>query len=450
MFSEGFYWGAAAASYQIEGAAAEDGKGKSVWDVISDEGKLIINQEKGNVSCDHYHRYNEDIALMKKIGLRAYRLSMSWPRILPDGVGKINQKGIDFYDRLIDELLKNDIEPFVTLFHWDYPWELFLKGGWLNSDSPKWFEEYADIVSRHFSDRVKYWITINEPQCFILLGHMSGEHAPALKLSTSAIMTAIHNTLLAHGRAVKVIRENSGAASQIGYAPVGSVYYPKNETELEIKYAREFMFSKADQSLWSNEWWMDPIFFGKYPEEGVQKFREYMPRITDDDMNTIAQHLDFFGCNIYNGRAIEENNGKVGEFKWEDGSAKTAMDWRVTPECLYWGPKFFYERYKTPVIITENGVATNDWVMMDGKVHDYDRIDFLSRYISQLRRAANDGIDIKGYFLWSIMDNFEWAFGYEKRFGLINIDYKTLKRTLKDSAYWYKKVIDSNGEDLSF
>ncbi|NMA66318.1 MAG: beta-glucosidase [Clostridiaceae bacterium] len=449
MFSKDFLWGAASASYQIEGAWNKDGKGLSVWDVISNETDLVFEGQTGNIACDHYNRYEEDVRIMSELGLKAYRFSLSWPRILPEGTGVVNQKGLDFYDRLIENLLENNIEPFVTLFHWDYPWELYLKGGWLNPDSPKWFEEYANLVAERFVDRIKYWNTINEPQCFILLGHMEGSHAPALKLPIRAVFKAMHNSLLAHGLAVRAIK-NVDKKAKVGYAPVGTTVFPKNGTEKEIEVARKMMFEKSDEALWNNAWWMDPVFLGKYPDEGVKKFEKFMPEITQDEMKIISQPLDFFGCNIYHGTPVEERYGEIIIGKTLVGSPKTDMGWPVSPEALYWGPKFFYERYKKPIFITENGVAVNDWVMNDGKIHDAGRIDYLSSYIKNLRNAAADGVKIDGYFQWSIMDNFEWAFGYEKRFGLVYIDYENQKRIIKDSGYWYKKVIETNGEDLSF
>lgn len=449
MFPKNFYWGAAAASYQIEGAWKEDGKGLSVWDVVSNETDFVYEGQTGNIACDHYNRYEKDVQIMREIGLKAYRLSLSWPRIFPEGTGRINQKGLDFYDRLIESLLENNIEPFVTLFHWDYPWELFLKGGWLNPDSPKWFEEYANLVAERFVDRIKYWITINEPQCFIILGHQDGSHAPALKLPMRAVLQAMHNTLLAHGLAARAIKDVDSKA-KVGYAPVGTTFYPKNGTSKEIEFAKKLMFEKNDDSLWTDAWWMDPVFFGKYPEDGVKKYEKYMPEISEDDMQIISYPLDFFGCNIYHGIPVEEIDGEIAVGKAPVGSPKTDMNWPVTPEALYWGPKFFYERYKKPIIVTENGVALKDWVMEDGKVHDPGRIDFLSRYIKQLGRAVSEGVKVEGYFVWSIMDNLEWAQGYEKRFGLVYIDYESQERIIKDSGHWYKKVIATNGKDLSY
>ncbi|NLM74594.1 MAG: beta-glucosidase [Clostridiaceae bacterium] len=449
MFPKNFYWGAAAASYQIEGAWKEDGKGLSVWDVVSNETDFVYEGQTGNIACDHYNRYEKDVQIMREIGLKAYRLSLSWPRIFPEGTGRINQKGLDFYDRLIESLLENNIEPFVTLFHWDYPWELFLKGGWLNPDSPKWFEEYANLVAERFVDRIKYWITINEPQCFIILGHQDGSHAPALKLPMRAVLQAMHNSLLAHGLAARAIKDVDSKA-KVGYAPVGTTFYPKNGTSKEIEFAKKLMFEKNDDSLWTDAWWMDPVFFGKYPEDGVKKYEKYMPEISEDDMQIISYPLDFFGCNIYHGIPVEEIDGEIVVGKAPVGSPKTDMNWPVTPEALYWGPKFFYERYKKPIIVTENGVALKDWVMEDGKVHDPGRIDFLSRYIKQLGRAVSEGVKVEGYFVWSIMDNLEWAQGYEKRFGLVYIDYESQERIIKDSGHWYKKVIATNGKDLSY
>lgn len=449
MFPKNFYWGATAASYQIEGAWKEDGKGLSVWDVVSNETDFVYEGQTGNIACDHYNRYEKDVQIMREIGLKAYRLSLSWPRIFPEGTGRINQKGLDFYDRLIESLLENNIEPFVTLFHWDYPWELFLKGGWLNPDSPKWFEEYANLVAERFVDRIKYWITINEPQCFIILGHQDGSHAPALKLPMRAVLQAMHNSLLAHGLAARAIKDVDSKA-KVGYAPVGTTFYPKNGTSKEIEFAKKLMFEKNDDSLWTDAWWMDPVFFGKYPEDGVKKYEKYMPEISEDDMQIISYPLDFFGCNIYHGIPVEEIDGEIVVGKAPVGSPKTDMNWPVTPEALYWGPKFFYERYKKPIIVTENGVALKDWVMEDGKVHDPGRIDFLSRYIKQLGRAVSEGVKVEGYFVWSIMDNLEWAQGYEKRFGLVYIDYESQERIIKDSGHWYKKVIATNGKDLSY
>lgn len=448
-FPRDFVWGAATAAYQIEGAAFEDGKGLSVWDTCCKKEGFVKDGDSGNIACDHYHRYKEDVQLMKEMGLKAYRLSISWPRVLPEGIGKVNEKGLEFYDKLVDELLSNGITPYITLFHWDYPHELYKKGGWLNPDSSDWFAEYTKVVIERLSDRVTHWITENEPQCYINLGHHRGIHAPGLKLDMSEVLLAAHNSLLAHGKAVEVIRKYAKKPCEIGYAPVGSVSFPETNSLKDIEAAKSAMFNIKEPNLWNNSWWMDPIFLGRYPEEGLKVFEPWMPKIKAGDMKIIGQPIDFLGVNIYHGQKVRMGeNGTVEAVRKDIGYNQTAIKWPVTPEALYWGPKFFYERYGKPIIITENGLSNTDWVSLDGKVHDPQRIDFLHRYIREYKRAAEDLVAVKGYFCWSLMDNFEWAEGYNERFGLIHVDYTTQKRTLKDSAYWYKKVIESNGESI--
>ncbi|MDF2524209.1 MAG: bglA [Clostridiales bacterium] len=448
-FPEKFIWGAATAAYQIEGAAFEDGKGWSVWDSLCRKDGAIREGDNGDVACDHYHRYKEDVEMMKEIGLKAYRFSISWPRILPEGIGRVNEKGLDFYDRLVDELLEAGITPYITLFHWDYPLELYKKGGWLNPHSSDWFSEYTKVVVDRLSDRVNHWITQNEPQCYINLGHSLGIHAPGLKLSMADVLQAAHNSHLAHGKSVQVIRKYAKRNPIIGYAPVGGVFIPKTESKEDIEAARKAMFSYHDADLWNNAWWMDPIFLGKYPEDGLKIFEQFLPHIGQDDMKTICQPLDFFGTNIYHGQVMTmSKDGRSVKVKQTPGYRKTSFNWPVAPEALYWGPKFFYERYKKPILITENGLSNTDWIALDGKVHDPQRIDFLYRYIKEYQKAGEDGVDIMGYFAWSLLDNLEWAEGYNERFGLVHVDYQTQKRTLKDSAYWYKEVISSNGKIL--
>jgi beta-glucosidase len=448
-FKKDFVWGAATAAYQIEGAAFEDGRGLSVWDTCCKRPGLVKDNNNGNIACDHYHRYKEDIQLMKKLGLKAYRMSISWTRILPDGIGKINEKGLDFYERLVDELLDNGIIPYVTLFHWDYPQELYKKGGWLNPDSSDWFAEYTKVVVERLSDRVKHWMTQNETQCYIGLGHGSGEHAPGLKLDLSDVLLAGHNSLLAHGKAVQTIRKYSKGACEIGYAPVGIVSFPDTQSKEDIEAARKATFGVSDANTWNSSWWIDPVYLGSYPEDGLKSFEKWLPKIHAEDMKTIFQPVDFLGLNIYHGSRVRMGqNGKPEMVRKNEGCDQTAFKWQVTPEALYWGPKFFYERYQKPIVITENGLSNVDWVSLDGKVHDPQRIDFLNRYLREYKRAAQDGVDAKGYFCWSLMDNFEWAEGYNERFGLIHVNYQTQKRTIKDSGFWYKNVIETNGENL--
>ncbi|MDX1993736.1 MAG: GH1 family beta-glucosidase [bacterium] len=449
LFPEHFVWGAAAASYQIEGAAEEDGKGLSVWDMLGRKPGAIWSGHTGQDACDHYHRYEEDAAIMKSIGLHAYRLSISWPRVLPEGVGKLNELGLAFYDRLIDVLLANDIRPYVTLFHWDYPLALYRKGGWLNPASPDWFADYTAIVVDALSDRVQHWMTLNEPQCFIGLGHQDGIHAPGDKLALSEVLLAAHHTLLAHGKSVQVIRARAKTPPQIGFAPVGVTFVPASDSPADIEAARTATFSVPDKRLWNNTWWCDPIFFRQYPEDGLQMYGSAVPKIGATDMDIISQPLDFYGCNIYTATTVRAGaDGKPEVVGFNAGHPQTAIRWFVVPECLYWGPRFFWERYQKPIIITENGLSSMDWVALDGKVHDQNRIDYVQRHLLAFSRAGTDGVDIRGYFQWSIMDNFEWAEGYKERFGMVYVDYQTQQRTLKNSAHWYREVIASNGENL--
>ncbi|HPB30164.1 MAG TPA: GH1 family beta-glucosidase [Candidatus Sumerlaeota bacterium] len=445
-FPETFAWGAAAASYQIEGAAFEDGKGLSVWDVVCRRPGKIWSGNTGDVGCDHYHNYEEDVRLMKEIGLRAYRLSISWPRVIPGGVGAVNPKGLAFYDRLVDKLLENHISPWITLFHWDYPQALYLKGGWLNRDSADWFADYAAVIVDALSDRVSRWMPQNEPQCFIGMGHHTGEIAPCLTLSDAEALVAAHHSLLAHGKAVQMIRAQARIRPFIGCAPVGNVCIPETKDPGGIEAARKEMFSCNKRGFWSNTWFADPLFLGKYPEDGLDVFGSDMPFVPDGDMEIIRQPLDFFGVNIYGGRVVRAtDDGGIVEVPPQDGPPLTATLWNVVPEALYWGPRFFYERYGLPIVITENGMAGCDWIHVDGCVHDPQRIDFMSRYLDQYRRAITDGVKAEGYFVWSIMDNFEWMQGFKCRFGIIHVDYATKKRVLKDSALWYRAVIASNG-----
>ncbi|MCG3149744.1 MAG: 1,4-beta-D-glucan glucohydrolase [Verrucomicrobiae bacterium] len=441
-FPKNFLWGAAAAAYQIEGAARADGRGESVWDMFCRKPGAVWNGQSGAVACDHYRRFKRDVAMMKSLGLQAYRLSVAWPRVIPNGTGKTNAKGLAFYDKLIDELLAADIQPFVTLFHWDYPLPLYNRGGWLNRDSAEWFADYTKIVVAKLSDRVKHWMTLNEPFAFVGVGHQSGQHAPGDKHAWAETLRVVHNVLRSHGRAVQVIRSHGKLKPQIGWAPCGRTCIPA--TPNDIQSARAAMFTITERTLWQHTWWSDPVFFGRYPAEGLKVFGADAPKIEPGDMQTIQQPLDFFGVNIYWGDIIR--GGK--QIPPAVGHALTTYGWTVTPEALYWGPRFLQERYKVPVIITENGMGNTDWISLDGQVHDPQRIDFLHRHLRELRRACADGVDVRGYFQWSIMDNFEWNEGYKQRFGLVYVDYPTQRRIPKDSAYWYKRVIETNGANL--
>jgi beta-glucosidase len=448
-FPKNFVWGAAAASYQVEGAAFEDGKGLSVWDMVCRKQGFVWEENTGNLACDHYHRWKEDARLMGRLGLKAYRLSVSWPRVLPEGTGAVNARGLDFYDRLVDELLKQGVDPWVTLFHWDYPHALFCKGGWLNRDSADWFADYTRVIVDRLSDRVTHWMTQNEPQCYIGLGHLTGEHAPGLKMAWAEILRMAHHSLLAHGRAVQVIRAASRTKSCVGAAPVGVVSAPATSSRADVAAARQATFRIRTRSIWSNTWWADPMILGRYPEDGLEVFGRDVPKVRRGDMETICQKLDFYGCNIYSCQTVRAVRGSGWEpVKGPEGPPLTTMTWRVTPQCLYWGPKFLHERYRLPIVITENGMANCDWVHLDGKVHDPQRIDYVRRHLREVRRAIEDRVPVTGYLYWSILDNFEWAHGYKQRFGLVYVDYETGRRIPKDSALWYRSVIAKNGANI--
>jgi len=448
-FAKDFVWGAATSSYQIEGTGRDSGKGQNIWDVFTKEPGRVYEGHTGDIACDHYHRFREDVAYMKELGLKGYRFSIDWSRVLPEGTGKVNEKGIDFYNALIDELLEQGIEPYITLYHWELPYEIYKRGGWMNPEIVEWFGQYARLVAERFSDRVKYFFTLNEPQCFVGLGFLQGCHAPGVKAPLRDTFEMAHNALKAHGRAVQMLRAYGKQNVQIGYAPTSGMCYPEKETPKDIEAARKALFALPDDLsnwTWNVSWWSDPVILGKYPEEGMKKYEKYLPVITDKDMKLISQPIDFYGQNIYNGRCIRMGtDGRPEEVRRPAGFPKTATNWPVTPEALYWGPKFLYERYRKPIYITENGMACHDTVSQDGKVHDPNRIDFLARYLKNLKRAAEE-IDIRGYFQWSLMDNFEWDKGYAERFGIIYVDFETQERIWKDSAYWYRDLIRRNGD----
>jgi beta-glucosidase len=449
-FPGDFAWGVASSAYQVEGASRVDGKGPSVWDMFCGKPGAIWGGQTGDVACDHYYRWREDVQVMRELGIKAYRFSLSWPRVLPEGVGAVNPKGMDFYSRLVDGLLEAGIEPWVTLFHWDYPLALYHRGGWLNGDSPAWFAEYAGKVIQALSDRVTHWMTLNEPQCFIGLGLQTGLHAPGDRLRFNEVLLAAHHTLLAHGLAVQAIRSGARTAPVVEIAPVGNTRMPATETPADIEAARQSMFTVTSKDCFANTWWMDPIFFGHYPEDGLSLFGDAVPPIHAGDMHTISEPLDFLGVNIYNGVFMRAGiDGRPESVPLPPGYPKTSFDyWPVTPEALYWGPRFFYARYGRRIVITENGHQNIDIVSLDGKVHDPQRIDYLHRFLRQLKRACTDGIPVRGYFQWSFTDNFEWIYGDASRNGIVFLDYVNQGRIPKDSAYWYRDVIMTNGQDL--
>ena len=463
-FDEDFLWGSATSAYQIEGGISQGGRSDSIWDTFCRKSGTIRDHSSGEVACEHLKYWKQDVDLMSQIGLQSYRFSISWSRILPNGIGEINQEGIDFYDCLIDELLEKNILPFITLFHWDLPEVLQKQGGWLNPEIAKWFGEYSGILSERFSDRVSNWFTLNEPQCFIGLGHYSGSKAPGFKLEVKDCLLALHHSLLAHGHSVRALRANAKKPIKIGPVPTGSVAYPTVDTPANRDAAYKATFnvfgSEEDKHmyhrwkspvnpLWNFAWYTDPIFLGEYPEQGIEVLGNNVPKYTDEEMSIISEPVDFCGLNLYSGFPVQADP----DLEWvcqerSLGNPLTAFKWSVTPEIMYYGPKFIHERYQKPIYITENGMSGHDWVNEEGEVNDPQRIQFLKAYLKEFKKAASEKIPVKGYFLWSLMDNFEWEQGYEERFGIIHVDFETQERRFKDSAKWYSKCISNNGSSL--
>lgn len=449
--------GVATASAQIEGGWNQDGRGPSIWDIFCRQEGNVLNGDTTSQACDFYNRWHDDIALMSKLGLQAFRFSISWSRIFPDGTGEINQAGLDFYSQLVDALLANGIRPYVTLYHWDLPHALQLKGGWLNRDIADWFTCYTETLVQCLGDRVKDWITFNEPQIFLGFGYSDGTHASGLSLPHEEVFHAAHNVNLAHGRATKKIREFVKDA-KVGIAIATKIGIPADEHDPDhIEAARkatihpEWKDGRDKHTTYlNNAWWPDPMIHGRYPEILEKHLPGFLDQFPASDMEEICQPLDFFGFNYYFGVVVEPADNEQGwrALPEKAGEPRTMIGWPVHPSGLYWASRFFYDEYQLPLYVFENGLSSMDWVDTKGKVKDHQRIDFLTRYLTQYSRAHQDKIPLAGYFHWSLMDNFEWAQGYRERFGLIHVDYQTLKRTPKASAFWYQKVIQSNGTHL--
>ncbi len=451
-FKKDFVWGTATSAYQIEGGAAADGKGPSIWDDFCSQTDGVYRGHTGETACEHYRLFREDVALMAKLGVANYRFSINWARVLPEGVGTPNEAGLRFYDELIDTLLAHGIRPLMTLYHWDLPSALQRRGGWRNPDMPGWFAQYAALLAKRYGDRVKDFFTINEPQCVVGLGYMIGEHAPGMKLPVQQTIPIAHHIHLAHGLAVQRIREAVPDA-RVGFVGCGQVAIPASDAPADIEAARTAYFTHPvfdkEKWVWSPSWWMDPVMLGHYPEDALRHYGQYLPKGFERRMDVIHQPLDYCAFNVYEGQRVQADGAKgFTLLDWPVGHPHTACDWPVTPDALYWGPRFLWERYQKPVFITENGMSAHDAVSLDGKVHDPNRQDFMHRYLLALQRAANDGVDVYGYLAWSLLDNFEWSNGYRERFGLVHVDYQTQQRTPKDSALWYKAVMQTNGENL--
>ena len=443
-FPRDFSWGTATSAYQIEGAVSEGGRGESIWDRFAHTFGKTKNGEHGDVACDHYHRSADDVGLMRQLGVNAYRFSIAWPRIMPRGSGAVNKAGIDFYSRLVDTLLEAGVTPFATLFHWDLPQALQVRGGFASRDITGWFADYAGVVADKLGDRLKHFITLNEPQVFAVYGHVTGEHAPGLT-DFGVYAKVAHHLGLAHGRAVEAIRaarSDAGIGTALQLVPM----HPVNDSEADHAAA-------ARLDAFFNRFYLDSILHGRYPDEVLPLMHDLGMPVQEGDMQVIAQPLDFIGLNNYTRafvRATPELPG-LGAALVDNhrvrGATYTEMGWEVYPEGIYEWLTRLRRDYGNPVVyVTENGGAFPDELTHAGKVHDDDRVDLLRGYLGQVHRAMQDGAKVRGYFVWSLLDNFEWTFGYGKRFGLVHVDFATQQRTLKDSARFYREVIRSGLE----
>ena len=433
-FSKDFLWGAATAATQVEGAWQEGGKCPSIWDAA---GSHIRNGQTCHEACDHYHRYKEDIQLMKELGLRSYRFSVNMCRVMPE-MGKINREGLDFYIRLVDELTKAGIEPLCTLYHWDLPVWAQEHGGWKNDRIVDWYLQYAKAVVEALSDKVSFWFTFNEPQVFIMMGYVTGSFAPYKHNVFSFRRHHMRNFLLAHGKAVRMIRETAEKEPKIGIAMASTTYIPLSDKESDIEKAYVDSF-ESTIGEGSNGLYMDPICLGKASEM-------MRSSLSAEDLKIISEPIDFIGLNVYQ----PSNPSGPKEYKEayaKEEHARTSLDWVVDGRCLYWTIKHYWKRYGLPIMVSENGMA-DDHVPENGKVHDEDRIAFLKEFLPQLKKAADEEIPLLGYQHWSFLDNFEWNEGYGPRFGLVHVNYETQERIVKDSARYYAEVIRTDGADL--
>jgi len=440
-FPRGFLWGSATASYQVEGAVKEGGRGTTIWDTFSHTRGKVNHGDTGDVADDYFHLYKQDIALMKELGLKSCRFSIAWSRIFPTGTGAPNQQGLDFYRRMTDALLEAGVAPFCTLFHWDLPQPLQDRGGWENRDTAKAFADYAGYTAGHLSDTVKHFMTMNEMRTFVELGYEQGIHAPGLRLSRGKVAQLTHHVVLAHGLAVQAIRAAAKPGTKVGIADNATVATPVIETPEHVRAAQ-----RAYREL--NAQYLTVIAEGRYTDLYLKTLGADAPKFTSEELKTIATPMDFVGLNIYQPEYVRADDSEKGFAVVPSPTSFPTMysPWlRVGPEGLYWSPKHAHDLFGfKEIYITENGCSSSDAVVADGHVYDTDRVMFLRNYLSQLQRATAEGVPVKGYFLWSLLDNFEWADGYEKRFGIVYVDFKTQKRTPKLSADFYKKVIQQN------
>ena len=437
-FPAGFLWGTATAAYQIEGAWAEDGKGPSIWDTFSHTEGKIHDGETGDFACDHYHRYRDDVALMAELGLNAYRFSIAWPRVLPAGTGDTNSRGLTFYDRLVDALLERSIRPFVTLYHWDLPQALEDRGGWASRETASAFGDYAALMGRHLGDRVKDWITLNEPFAVTLMGYILGIHAPGREDPAEAFQVS-HHLNLAHGDAVRALRATV-PQSRIGITHVSFPVYPASDRDSDRAAARRF-------DGFANRWFWDPTLRGTYPDDMLEHLKSLAPKVDAGDMERICPPIDFFGHNSYTRAVVTDDPASplAGVAPLPPRGPQTEMGWEVYPEHLYDSLTRIAREYDSPVIyITENGAAFAD-TLTNGRVEDVDRVDYLHAHLAAAHRAILKGVKLRGYFCWSFLDNFEWSFGYSKRFGVVYVDFANQRRIVKRSGRFLQDVARRNG-----
>jgi beta-glucosidase len=439
-FPKNFVWGVAAAAIQIEGAATTDGRGESIWDRFALQPGKVVNGDTPAVSCDHYHRYHEDFALMRKLGVKHYRLSIAWPRIFPDGCGAVNQAGLDFYSRLIDAILAAGITPWVTLFHWDLPQALEDIGGWRVRATPDAFAGYADSVVRALGDRVKHWITLNEIPCFIGLGYQQGTHAPGACEPARVVAQAYHHALLAHGHGVRAVREFGGRGARVGLTHNPDLAIPVTETPRDIAAAQKW----TEEKNWHL---LAPIFQGRYPRRYLRACGAGRPVVRRGDLELISQPTDFLGLNVYTGYFVRAGRGGVPEvLSMPANYPRGDLPWlNHAPQAIYWSLRTLHALYAVPSFyVTENGAGYEEAPDANGEILDLHRREYLRNYLISAHRAVAEGLPLHGYFLWSFIDNFEWAEGYVKRFGIIYNDFATQRRTPKLSAHWYATVMREN------
>lgn len=438
-FPKDFIWGAASSAYQIEGYSTEDGGGKSIWDTFSHTPGKVANDDNGDIACDSYHRVEEDIALLKEMGAKAYRFSTSWARIDPNADGNWNEAGLAYYDKLVNGCLKAGIIPYMTLYHWELPQAYEDKGGWRSEETAHAFGRYAAKMAGHFKGRVKHYFTLNEPQCTTSLGHQQGIHAPGLQMELPDVFKVHLHQMMAHGLAYRAMKAVDPDAV-VGLASTGNLCYP--ESDKDVAAARAATFGPVSNWwVFTHHWLLDPICLGRFPECEGTMLEPLVKQVTPEQMEIIHAKPDILGFNVYNGHEVRAAGAEIEFVPRYTGFPRTGLKWPVTPEVLDWGMYFLQERYGLPMYITENGLSCNDKIYLDGKVHDLDRIDFLTRYLDCMNKAMERGVDIRGYFHWSLADNFEWHSGYCDRFGLIFMDYPNVRRIPKDSFYWYQNVI---------